>query len=63
MAGKPGNFQMFKYFTDWPLWPCQREAKLNTMNPELHPIVTKQTWEVIGMDLIGCFEPTEWGNR
>jgi hypothetical protein len=42
---------------------CQRQEKLKTMAPTLHPIVTNEPWEMVGIDLIGPFTETENKNR
>ena len=41
---------------------CQRTTKLKTVAPELHPIKTDGTWDVVGIDLMGSYAKTPRGN-
>ena len=38
---------------------CQRFEKIKTVAPELKPINSESTWDILGMDLIGPFPETE----
>ncbi|KAI0238711.1 Gypsy retrotransposon integrase-like protein 1 [Lamellibrachia satsuma] len=42
---------------------CQHMHKMKTVAPELQPIKTDGTWDVVGIDLMGPYFETERGSK